>query len=771
MLAKPTKEPLSFAQVAKRPRPGIQSIGSVCFTPDDHQVLYLRSAEYGSMSRQLFATNISTGAEQELACTPPVEEAELSLEEKMRRERARMMNTGVTSFKVGGKADQSCRILVPMSGTLYVRDGLSSDSELQRLFDPEAPPLGPGPVLDAQISEDGSVVCFVWSDEVYCVPSDGSAPPKAVTTGARGTGKTHGVADFLAQEELDRYEGFWVSPDGKQLAFEEVDETHIPHFRIMHHGDSPVGEGAEEQHRYPFAGAANPKVKLFVVPTSGQDADAAGGEPPAPTFFDLSGPFGEDFYLAAVKWLTDGTLVVQVLSRDQMDIAVLQLFPASGEIRQLFSEHSDTWINVHHVLRPVGEAGKLLWASERTGFRHLYIYDPAHPEDLQQVTGGDWQVDDVVAVDDKAGVVYFMGTTDGGWLERHLYSASLEGTDGKTPKQITTEPGMHYVFADHQCKTFVDVSNAADRPATALLRSLADGKVLASIYKNKDPLIADLDLVPPKFAVLPSTDGKETLQAAIYQPDPAIYGPGPYPTMVYCYGGPHVQLVQNSWALTVDLQAKAMVDRGILVLKVDNRGSARRGLAFEGALKHRMGTVEVDDQVAGVKWCIDKGLTIPSKVGITGWSYGGYLSAMCLAKAPDVFRCAVSGAPVTSWDGYDTCYTERYMATPQSNPDGYSKGSVIDQVAGMSGDLLLVHGLVDENVHFRHTARLITAMIGAQKSYRLLLFPGERHSPRSLKDREYMEREIMHFIQASFGAVGGPAASSDTTANGTSSRL
>merc|ERR1740123_2420293 len=195
-----------------------------------------------------------------------------------------------------------------------------------------------------------------------------------------------------------------------------------------------------------------------------------------------------------------------------------------------------------------------------------------------------------------------------------------------------------------------------------------------------------------------------------------------------------------------------MRSQGVLVLKVDGRGSNRRGLHFEGALKHDMGSVEVDDQVAGVNWCVRQGLTDAARVGIYGWSYGGYMSAMCLAKAPDVFKCAVAGGPVTHWDGYDTCYTERYMGLPSKNVDGYKRSSVMEYVDGLKGDLLLVHGLIDENVHFRHTARLINALIAAQKPYQLLLFPNERHSPRSAKDKEYMEERVWGFIKASIDA-------------------
>ena len=472
---------LTFSQIAKLPRPGFQTIGSATFLPDGSHVLYLKSSEYGSLSRQLYATNVGTGETFPLACTPPGvgEEKELSLEEKLRRERARIMNTGVTSFKVAGKSKG--RVLVPMGGALYVRDGIDPEAELKRLFDP-AEALGPGPILDPQISEDGSLVCFVWKDEVYCVPADGSGKPRQLSAGARGTGVTHGLADFLAQEELDRYEGFWISPDGGMVAFEDVTEAHIPQFRIMHSGSDSVGDAAQEDHRYPFAGAANPKVKLCVVPADCGDA-AAGTAPPV-TSFDLTGPFGEDLYLGRVQWMPDGSIIAQVLNREQTELAVLKLDPKTGSVKTLFIEKTDVWINVHNMLKPLGKSGRFLWASERTGFRHLYIYEPeaaGGQGELKPVTGGAWEVEDVVAVDEAKENVYFVGTAEDNWLGRHLFRASL--TEGPTQRvvQLTNEPGMHNVVVDAQCKTFVDTSSAMDRPASAKLRSLQDGREICVI--------------------------------------------------------------------------------------------------------------------------------------------------------------------------------------------------------------------------------------------------------------------------------------------------
>lgn len=222
------------------------------------------------------------------------------------------------------------------------------------------------------------------------------------------------------------------------------------------------------------------------------------------------------------------------------------------------------------------------------------------------------------------------------------------------------------------------------------------------------------------------------------------------PLLVFVYGGPHAQMVRNAWDLTVDLRAQYLASLGFAVFKLDNRGAGRRGLAFEAAIKDRLGKVEVDDQVAGVRWLADQGLIDPERVGIHGWSYGGYMTAMCLLRAPDVFRVGVAGAPVTDWDGYDTHYTERYLGLPSENRAGYEASSVLTHAANLEGKLLIIHGLLDENVHFRHSARLIAALEEAGRPVDLLLLPEERHGPRHTAParliRRYLEQRLSHYF-------------------------
>ncbi len=707
--------------VAKYPLPGLAVPSAFAFSPDDQLITYLFSAQ-GTLVQQLYAFDRAKGAQRQLVTLPDEDtlESQFSLEEKLRRERARSRALGITHY---AWATEGTRLLVPLNGEVYVQD--APEAPLRKLVGKDS-----GPVLDPQLSPDGAFVAYVQKDELYVISVEGGEPHQ-LTTGARETGCVHGLAEYIAQEEMGRRHGFWWSPDSRYLAFTEVDATHIPLYRIIHQGADTVGAEAQESHRYPFAGGPNAKVRLGVIPVSGG----------AISWLDLGE--NEDVYLARVQWWAGGnfspTLIVQIENRAQTELRLVRFDALTGAHAVLLTENSDVWINLHDLFRPLSD-GRFIWASERAGFRHLYLYNH-QGELIRPLTEGAWMVDVVAGVDEARERIYFTASREHP-TERQLYVVSLH--DG-TPREVTHESGVHQVTLDHACECFVDVHSELDQPPRVTLRALPTGAVLATIYDAVDPRIGALGLNPPGLVEFKSRDGV-TLYGALYVPSEKKFGPGPYPTLIYVYGGPHAQLVQHSWAMAVDMRAQYLRSLGFLVFKVDNRGSARRGLAFEGAIKHNLGDVEVQDQVDGVRWLVAQGLTDPARVGIYGWSYGGYMALMCLARAPETFKVAVAGAPVTHWDGYDTHYTERYMGTPQENPHGYEMSSVMAHVEDIEGKLLLVHGLIDENVHFRHTARLINALIRARKPYDLLLFPNERHMPRGLEDRIYMELCIRDFF-------------------------
>lgn len=739
--------PIPFEELGRLPLPGTAEPVGFSFGAEDRVLVY-RYAPEGGLDRRLFALRMADPA-RGLVEVPvggaPVSEASLTLDEQLRRERTREVGVGVTSATWADRADV---LLVPLPDGLHVLRGLAED--------PGAPTedvvlgLNAGSAgrsedaLTPCLSPDGTQIAFVRDGELYVVAAKEGAVPTRLTHTA-DVGVRNGVAEYVAQEEMDRPTGFWWSPDSASIAYCEVDERHIPVYRIVHQGSDVVGPAAQEDHRYPFAGKDNAHVRLGVVP-------AAGGE----TVWMRTGE--ADGYLARVHWLRSGRLMAELESRDQTQLDLVSFDVSTGEPTFLHSERCDPYVNLHDDFHELA-SGEFLWSSERTGFRHLEVRSPSG-ELVRVLTSGEWQVDALEGVDehrdDSHGVAYFTATLDGP-TERHLYCVPLEGGD---VRRLTEDSGTHSVKVSKDGRWFVDRHGALGIPPTARVRACNEqdgrkaGEVIATLHDRRDPRIDALGLEPPELVRIPADDGTELfglLYLPVDQPD-ATRGrtgaSGKPPLVVHVYGGPHAQIAVNDWGPTVYMRAQALRRLGFTVLVVDNRGSARRGLRFEEPLHLRMGEVEVEDQVTAVRWVVGAGHADPERVGVYGWSYGGYMTLRCLGRAPDTFRVGVVGAPVTDWDGYDTHYTERYMGTPESNPEGYRNSSVFACVETMRGDLLLVHGLIDENVHFRHTARLVNRLVAAKKPYRLLCFPSERHLPRRPEDRAYMEEQVIGFLVA-----------------------
>lgn len=702
-------ERITIADVARFPRPGASIPMRLGFTPDGSAVTYLASSE-GNLVLSLFARDIETGEARVLAGPPAssTDEGALSREEELRRERARLREVGVTSYQFAQGAAVPT-LLVPAGGSLRV----SIDGGVLREIS------GSVGALDARLSRDGTQVAFVREGELFVcdVPS---GEPRQLTSGAED-GLTHGVAEFIAAEELDRAEGFWWSPDGLKIAFVRADSRHIAKYPIVHQGKAEVDT---EYHRYPFAGDPNAYIELGVIDVASSTI----------TWMDPG--LERDIYLARVNWRPDGVLTAQVLDRAQTTIQLLE-FDDSGRATPLLTESTRPWVNLHHDLRFL-ETGEFVWTSERSGFRHIYFVAP-DGSNARQITEGDWAVTRIVGLDEPRRLVYFEGTRES-VMERHLYRVGLSGGD---IEKLTSEPGWHGAVVARDGERFLDVFNSAERAPVLTLRGCHDesGTVL---FANEGNSAKELGLQVAEPVTFTASTG-ETLYGALLMPPRR--GTEPPPLVVSVYGGPHAQRVADEWSLTVDLRAQYLAREGFAVLRVDNRGSANRGLAFEGHLHLKMGTVEVHDQAAAVRDLAERGVIDGNRVGMYGWSYGGYMTIMSMLLEPELFKVGVVGAPVADWDGYDTGYTERYMSTPALNPSGYEQGSALTHAGKLEGKLLLVHGGVDENVHFRHTARFITALVREGKDYDLLLFPGERHMPRDAKGLEYQERHLVEYFK------------------------
>ncbi len=679
---------LTLRDVARFPRPGAAIPGKIAFAPGGRAITFLHSPG-GGLTRELWSLDLRTGERARLFdASQGVTEETLTREEALRRERQRLRETGVTHYAWAQEKDV---LMVPSGGAVHVLAGGTQRRMAEGAVDPH-------------LSRDGRLLGFVREGALF-VAEVATGEEKCLS---RGDGVTHGLAEFVAQEEMGRSSGFWFSRDGRTLAFEEVDDRHIPAYPIVHQGKERI---EIEEHRYPFAGERNAKVRLGIVSADGGPV----------RWVDV----GEDRYLARVAWHPDGRAFVQIQSRDQRRLE-LWAYGVDGRGERILVEESPTWVNLHHDLRFL-EGGEFLWASERTGFKHLYLYDRTGTP-IRTLTSGPWAVDGIAGVTERE--VYFAGGRESP-LERHLYRVPLSGGE---PERLTRGPGMHDAIVARDGSAFVDIHDSRSRPYSVTVRR-ADGAVMHLLHASEA-----VELPAPEIVPFRSRDG-ETLYMALYKPERL-----PAPCVVEVYGGPHVQMVNDGWMLTADLRAQYLAQQGHLVVRIDNRGSARRGLAFETAIAGRMGTIEVRDQVDGVRHLASQGLIDANRVGVFGWSYGGYMAAMCLAQAGEVFRAAVAGAPVTAWEGYDTHYTERYMRSPQENQEGYRGGSVLTHVEKIRGALLVIHGMLDENVHFRHTARLVQALVRARKPHELLLLPDERHMPRGEEDRVTMEERLADFF-------------------------
>jgi dipeptidyl-peptidase-4 len=730
----PSMHRVETIEAARRPFPGVTMPDSFGFTPDGKSLTYLKS-EGANLAKVLWKVDLAGGEPRVIARAPGegVSERNVSPEEALRRERQRQTATGLAQIVRASAADAT---IIPLNGDLYLQRG---EGELTRLTST------PSPELDPKLDAAATRVAFVRDGDLYVLDLATLAETR-LTDGAVD-GLSYGLAEFIAQEEMDRFSGFWWSPDGGQIAYQEADERHIPGYTIVHQGGSEV---SVETHRYPFPGKANARVRLGVV--------GAGGGPTR--WLDLVTP-APDFYLARVTWESPTTLLVQTLSRDQKRTILARHTPDEGTSRVLIDERAEPWINLHDDLRLVEGTGELLWSTERTGYRHLELHDK-DGKLVRTLTEGDWAVDPtathagmkgVVALDSARREVWFQGGRESP-LESHLYRVSL---DGGPVERMTKEPGTHASAVSPDGMHRVVISSDRNHPPVARLLDRG-GAIKAELGRgDADRRVAAMGLRAPELLEF-RVRGDVRVFGAYYAPrSEALRTEGGVPVVVMLYGGPHVQTVTDSWGLTADMKAQLLASEGFAVWKMDNRGSSRRGVAFEAALSRDMGSVEVRDQVDGVRFLKSRKPEIDTaRVGVTGASYGGYMTLRCLTEAPDVFHAGVSHAPVTDWDGYDTGYTERYMGTPLDNPAGYKASSVLNRVDRLRGKLLLIHGMLDENVHFRHTARLTSALIAAGKSFELLPLPEDRHSSRREEGRKYELDRTVDFFRRALGGTNDP---------------
>jgi dipeptidyl-peptidase-4 len=718
-----------------------ETLRSIRFSPDGSLVSYLRPRAEDPDAFDLWAFDVARREHRLLVdagALVPAERA-LSAEEEARRERARIASLrGIVDYAWAPSGEA---LLFPLDGDLYwVRLGAAGPA-VRRLTATEAYETDP------KVSPRGRYVSFIRDQDLWVLELETGAERALTTDGDGPVG--NGVAEFIAQEEMDRATGYWWSPDERRIAYARVDEgpvAEVERFEVLANRVQVIRQ------RFPAAGTANARVTLHVAGLDGGESRP----------LDL-GP-DPDIYLARVNWYPESdALLVQRQSRDQKRLDLLRM-PADGKApRLLFSETSESWVELHDELTFLPSRRQFVWASQRSGHRHLYLYG-YEGRFVRALTAGPWDVDAdgtmaLRAVDERRGLLYFMATEKSP-LERHLYAARFDRGDPAKPRRLTQGDRWHEVVISPDLARFVAVSSDPATPPQVALHAIS-GSRLAWVAENaldaSHPYAPYAPRhVPPEFGTLPAADGT-TLHWQLHRPadfDPARR----YPAIVMVYGGPGAQMVQRRFGGRVGLVAQLLAQRGYAVFALDNRGASGRGQAFAAALHGRLGSVEVEDQLRGVAQLRSLPWIDPGRIGVFGWSYGGYLSLLLMMRAPEVFAAGVSGAPVTDWRLYDTHYTERYLGHPAEASDAYEAAGVLPHAEGLAGRLLLMHGMADDNVLFTHSTLLIDRLTKLGKRFEVLPYPGAKHALLRFPDTgRHGWNSVLDFFDRNLGIAAGAA--------------
>ncbi|XP_055680825.1 dipeptidyl peptidase 8 [Lutzomyia longipalpis] len=743
-----------------------------------------------------------------------------SREVQLLLERKRLSTWGISSYELH---QGSGKVVFPASSTLYQCHDTGFHSGT--VFPTELRICQLWAAIDPQICPQNSdLVAYVCGGDIW-VTHTVSLHGERLTYAHDGRRPfsddplSAGVPSYVMQEEFNRYQGFWWQPNSEdgvyRIVFEEVDESDVTLYTFP--TSDSVSGGEYEEYRFPRAGSPNAKSKLklvqFTLSENLQISDICIKDMQCPLTYAF--PWME--YIVRVGWTPDSKYIwTQLMNRLQQRLEVVLIpidnfcepyssgpsspageevdwkspLPAISPMQVIYRETSSTWVNVHdllHFLDVTPATVSFLWASEESGFRHLYLVTSSllgnsvngvrddtaqtspssdeahtgsanlHPRIVNKValTAGEWEVlGRNLWVDTVRQIIYFLGLRESP-LEKHLYAVSLRSPGNL---MLLTKRGYSYsVDFNQDCtimvQTYCNIQELPTCEVKRVTQTCTNGSVNGLVLTSLGFLLEGGTPENPHYCPSiynPRLHNGEILYAMVFKPHNFQLGVK-YPTILNVYGGPEVQTVNNTFKGMRQLRMHMLAAQGYCVVCVDSRGSRHRGVKFESYLRCRMGTVELADQVEVLKMLADQlGYIDMNRVAIHGWSYGGYLSLMGLIQYPDVFRVAIAGAPVTNWEYYDTGYTERYMNLPLNNRQGYTAGSVLSYINKFPEEenrLLIIHGLIDENVHFFHTSQLINCLIKANKPYQLQVYPNERHSLRNLEASKHYETTLLSFLQ------------------------
>lgn len=685
-------------------------------TPDGKSVLFLRSGPRAA-KLALFEFDVASKKTRELLTPEQLlkgAEENLSPEEKARRERQRVSVGGFTTYQL---SDDGSTILLSLSGKLYLVDRATTRSrEL---------PLAPGTVLDPKFSPDSKKISFVRDHDLFVFDLDKNEEIRITKGGTAAV--SFGSAEFVAQEEMARFTGYWWSPTSDRIAYQATDNRDV---EVWHVADPINPALSPTPFFYPRPGKNNAKVRLLIAPLAGA-SDA--GEAHKEVVWDQA----NHPYLATVRWSKYGPLSIVVQNREQTEAVLLEVDHHTGKTTTLLTEKDSVWVNLHQEAPRWLPKGNFLWIGEqRLGGPTLELR--ARNGRLSRVLAtpeSDFQ--SLVSVSPDGEEIIYSASND--TTESHLYRLHLDGD--KEPEKLTLEKGLHAGVFNKDHKIWVRTSRLMEAmPITTVHQG--DGKYLGELpsVAEEPPFTPHVDLVRV---------GPKNLYAAVVFP--RNFEPRKrYPVMVDVYGGPHhlhVAASRNRWLLD-----QWYADQGFIVVAIDGRGTPGRGRDWERVIARKFGSVPLDDQVEGLKALGERYPAMDlGRVGIDGWSFGGYMSALAVMRRPDVFHAGVAGAPVCDWLDYDTHYTERYLGVPQKDDPAYHEGSLLTYAKDLQKPLMILHGTADDNVYFRHALKLVDALFRQNKEFEMVPLSGLTHMVPDPVVMEALHGRIARFFKKHLG--------------------
>lgn len=692
------------------PLEGPRTLG-LAISPDAKWLTFLRGSEKDSEVLDLWGVPLSSTDQEPRPLVRATdilgdEKEDLSEAERMARERKRIRLRGLVGYKFCG--NDSHNLLFTLGGDLYHVTPKEPKPTVKRLT------RDGGAKLDSRCSPNGTYASFVRDGNVFAV-NIRKKTVSQITKGATKT-KTYGTAEFVAQEEMGRYDGHYWSDDERYLAYMEVDTSEVSlKTRPQIHADRT--EMIEQ--RYPAAGEDNAKVSVWV-------RDLKTGKSRKVTTPK------QDGYIPRVNWF-HGQLYLQWQSRDQTKLVLYRAEAPKFQLERLHEETDEAWVELHNDLRVLKD-GTIIWPSERSGTRQLYTLSGGKSEPL---TVGKDPVTNIVAISEDENTVYFQRATNRS-KERHFFSIDVKE---RRETQLTKKPGTHSVKGHESGKAFiVSYSNLTALPETRVVSSL--GKSIYKVPKEGQAPWETLALPGREWIDVKAEDGT-VLNGLLLTPERS--DDKKYPVVVYVYGGPTAQLVRDAYGVISPLSV-FLTQQGFGVFILDNRGTGNRDREFTRKIFKRVADIEVADQLRGVEFLKTVPWVDPDRIGVWGWSYGGTMASLLITEPDTPFSAAVAGAPVTDWRLYDTHYTERYLGKPQENRDAYERTDVVSRAKNLKKPYLLVHGTADDNVLFENSLRFIQALQKESAPFELMIYPGHAHGLRGRQARLHFSRMLVGFF-------------------------